>query len=78
MDLAEITDFIALDNLERAYQFDDELLEHAREDRPLAYAERPDLRPGLGSCARGPYVIFFTIDEQGRAHRAHPAWGRVI
>jgi len=31
MDLAEITDFIALDNAERAYEFEDELLEKARE-----------------------------------------------
>ena len=30
MDLAEITDFIALDNPQRAWQFEDELLEHAQ------------------------------------------------
>jgi toxin ParE1/3/4 len=30
MDLAEVTDFIALDNPERAYEFEDELLERAR------------------------------------------------
>lgn len=66
MDLAEITDFIALDNPERAYQFEEELLEHARRigRAPLAYAERPDLRPGLRSCAHGAYVIFFTANEQ--------------
>lgn len=67
MDLAEITDFIALDNPERSYQFEEELLEHAGRiaRAPLAYAERPDLRAGLRSCAHGAYVIFFTIDEQG-------------
>jgi toxin ParE1/3/4 len=67
MDLAEITDFIALDNPERAYQFEDELLEHAQKiaRAPLAYVERPDLRPGLRSCAHGAYVLFFTVDEQG-------------
>jgi toxin ParE1/3/4 len=38
MDLAEITDFIALDNPERAYEFEDELLERACKIlwRPLA------------------------------------------
>lgn len=67
MDLAEITDFIALDNPERAYQFEDELLERAEKigRAPLAYVERPELRPGLRSCAHGAYVIFFTIDEHG-------------
>ena len=67
MDLAEITDFIALDNPERAYQFEDELLEHAQKiaRAPHVYAERPDLKPGLRSCAHGAYVIFFTIDEHG-------------
>lgn len=67
MDLAEITDFIALDNPERAYQFEDELLEHAHQiaRAPFTYAERADLRPGLRSCAHGAYVIFFTVDEQG-------------
>lgn len=67
MDLAEITDFIALDNPERAYQFEEELLERAQTigRAPLAYAERPELRAGLRSCAHGAYVVFFTIDEQG-------------
>jgi len=67
LDLAEITDFIALDNPEHAYQFEDELLDHARKiaGAPLAYAERTDLRPGLRSCAHGVYVIFFTVDELG-------------
>lgn len=66
MDLAEITDFIALDNPERAYQLEEELLEHAQKiaRAPFAYVERSDLRPGLRSCAHGAYVIFFTIDEQ--------------
>lgn len=30
-DLAEITDFVALDNPERADSFEDELIEHARQ-----------------------------------------------
>lgn len=61
MDLAQITDFIALDNPERAYQFEEELLEHALRigHAPQAYAERGDLREGLRSCSHGAYVIFF-------------------
>jgi toxin ParE1/3/4 len=56
MDLAEITDFIALENPERADQFEDELLEHARKIAfaPLAYAERTDLGPTTAIlCAWG-------------------------
>ncbi|MGQ0835568.1 MAG: type II toxin-antitoxin system RelE/ParE family toxin [Gammaproteobacteria bacterium] len=67
MDLAEITDFIALDSPGRASQFEDELLERARKisQVPRGYVERPELKQGLRSCAHGAYVIFFTIDENG-------------
>lgn len=67
IDLAEITDFIARDNPEHADRFEDELLEQAQRiaRAPLAYAERPDLQPGLRSCAHRAYVIFFTVDAQG-------------
>lgn len=67
MDLVEITDFIALDNPERAYEFEDELLERARKISlsPLGYVERPELKEGIRSCAHGAYIIFFTIDDQG-------------
>lgn len=67
MDLIEITDFIALDNPERAHQFEDELLERAQKISltPFGYVERPEIREGLRSCAHGAYVIFFTVDEQG-------------
>lgn len=67
MDLVEITDFIALDNPERAYEFEDELLERARKISmaPLGYIERPELKEGVRSCAHGAYVIFFTVDDQG-------------
>lgn len=66
-DLIEITDFIALDNPERATQFEDELLERAQKisTAPLGYVERPEFREGLRSCAHGAYVIFFTIDDHG-------------
>jgi toxin ParE1/3/4 len=67
MDLAEITNFIALDNPARAFEFEEELLEHARriECAPLAYAKRADLGDGLRSCVHGAYVIFFRLDDQG-------------
>ncbi len=66
-DLVEITDFIALDNAERASKFEDELLEHARTiaQVPLGYIERPELKKGIRSCSHGAYIIFFTIDNQG-------------
>lgn len=64
MDLGEITDFIALDNPERADRFEEELLQHAHKiaRAPFAYVARLDLSPGLRSCAHGAYVIFFTIN----------------
>jgi toxin ParE1/3/4 len=66
-DLIEITDFIALDNPERASEFENELLEHAHEiaQAPLGYVERPELKKGIRSCTHGAYVIFFTVDDQG-------------
>lgn len=68
MDLAEITDFIALDSPQRAQQFEDELLDRAHKiaRAPLAYVERTDLQPGLRSCAHGAYVIFFSVGEGGQ------------
>ena len=67
IDLAEITDFIALDNPERALEFEDELIAQAHKiaHSPLGYVERPELREGLRSCTYGAYVLFFTIDDQG-------------
>ena len=43
MDLIEITDFIALDNPERADRFEDELLARAQKisSAPRGYVERP-------------------------------------
>ena len=66
-DLVEITEFIAIDNPERATRFEDELLEHAHKiaQTPLGYVERPELREGIRPCTHGAYVIFFTIDDQG-------------
>ena len=67
LDLIEITDFIALDNPERASEFEDELLQRARKiaQAPLGYVERPELKKGIRSCVHGAYVMFFTVDDQG-------------
>jgi len=66
MDLAEITEFIARDNPARAFEFEEELVEHARKigRAPFAYVERPELGARLRSCAHGAYVIFFTVDDR--------------
>jgi light-regulated signal transduction histidine kinase (bacteriophytochrome) len=55
MDLAEITNFIALDNPARAFECEEDLLEHAHRigRAPLAYAVRADLGAGLRSCVHG-------------------------
>jgi toxin ParE1/3/4 len=60
-------DFIALDNPDRAHQFEEELLECAQQIAlaPLGYVERPELRVGLRSCAHGAYVVFLTVDDHG-------------
>ena len=67
MDLAEITDFITLDNPERAFEFEEELIAKAHKiaQAPRGYVERPELKEGLRSCAYGAYTIFFTIDDEG-------------
>ncbi len=32
-------------------------------DNPLGYRERPELAPGLRSCAHGNYVIFDALPD---------------
>lgn len=60
-DLEVIGDYIARDNPAQAVAFVGELREKCRRiaDNPLGYRERPELAPGLRSCAHGNYVIFF-------------------
>jgi toxin ParE1/3/4 len=59
VDLAEITAFIALDNPERAFEFEDELVAQARKiaQAPLGYVERPQYNDDDGnlltSCRHG-------------------------
>jgi toxin ParE1/3/4 len=42
VDLADVTDFIALDNPDRAFEFEDELIAQAHKiaQAPLGYVER--------------------------------------
>ena len=56
-----IGDCIARDNPARAVSFVGELREQCMRiaDNPLGYRERPELAPGLRSCAPGSCVIFF-------------------
>ncbi len=57
-DLVEITDFIALDSPERASEFEDELLEHARNIAQApqlaadthSFCNRREMTSGDGSC----------------------------
>jgi toxin ParE1/3/4 len=64
-DLAEITDYIALDSPTRAESFEDELLAQSRKIglSPLAYVARPELGHGIRSCAYGRYGLFFSVRE---------------
>jgi toxin ParE1/3/4 len=60
-DIEVIGDYIARDDPARAVSFVGELREQCMRiaDNPLGYRERPELAPGLRSCAHGNYVIFF-------------------
>lgn len=62
-DLTEITSYIALDNPTRAYEFEEDLLDRARQilAAPLAFRARPELGEGIRSCPLGHYVLFYTV-----------------
>jgi toxin ParE1/3/4 len=64
-DLEEIGDYIAQDNPERAATFIEEI--YARFETisrtPRAYAERPEIDPGVRACVHGSYVIFFYVTD---------------
>ena len=66
-DLEEISDYIALDNAERAMSFIEEIRGHCEKiaNAPLRYVARPELGRQLRSCAHGNYVIFFEPFEDG-------------
>ena len=62
-DLEAIADYIARDNPARAVTFVRELRAQCKRiaSNPLGYRERPELAPGLRSCAHGNYMIFFDV-----------------
>jgi len=61
-DLEAIGDYIAADSPARAVRFIEGLCQQFAliATSPLAWRERPELGPGIRSCAHGRYVIFFT------------------
>jgi toxin ParE1/3/4 len=65
-DLEEIGDYIAQDNPHRAVTFIDEIRSRfeAISRMPLAYAERPEIDPGVRACVHGSYVIFFYVTDK--------------
>jgi toxin ParE1/3/4 len=65
-DLEEIGDYIAQDNPHRAVTFIDEIRARfeAISRMPLAYAERPEIDPGVRACVHGNYVIFFYATDR--------------
>jgi toxin ParE1/3/4 len=65
-DLEAIGDYIAQDNPRQAKRFVRELREQCRKitQAPQAYRRRPELGPGLRSCAHGDYIVFF-VEEPG-------------
>lgn len=74
LDLAEIGDYIARDNLARAMSFLDELKAHCERisEAPDAYPRREDLGVGIRMAVHGRYLILFRSDTNG-ARRTHPA-----
>nr|WP_282562126.1 type II toxin-antitoxin system RelE/ParE family toxin [Providencia stuartii] len=60
-DLESIGDWIAKDNPIKALSFIEEL--YQKWDSPTLYAERPEILPGLRSCAYGRYLLFFRVLE---------------
>ncbi|EOG1934252.1 type II toxin-antitoxin system RelE/ParE family toxin [Providencia stuartii] len=64
-DLESIGDWIAKDNPVRALSFIEELYQKCLliADSPTLYAERPEILPGLRSCAYGRYLLFFRVLE---------------
>lgn len=64
-DLESIGDWIAKDNPIRALSFIEELYQKCLliAESPTLYAERPEILPGLRSCAYGRYLLFFRVLE---------------
>jgi len=67
MELVETTDVIAADDLARALEFQDKLVERAEGIglTPYGYPERPELGRGLRVCPHQAYNIYYTVDDEG-------------
>ena len=61
LDLEEIGDTIAADNLSLALRFIREIREHCKRiaAMPLAYQARPELGPEIRSCVHQRYLVLF-------------------
>jgi len=62
-DLEAIGDYIAADHPSRALAFIARLRQHCADlaRAPKGYRLRPELGPGIRSCAFNRYVLFFTV-----------------
>ncbi|ESQ86792.1 hypothetical protein ABAC460_22335 [Asticcacaulis sp. AC460] len=65
LDLLEIGDYIASDNIPRAETFVSELMDRCESllNAPLSGRPRYDLLPGFRSVPYGRYVIFYTLSD---------------
>lgn len=64
--ISEVGEYIARENPVRVLSFVRELRARIGElaERPLAFHERRDLKPGLRAARHGRYLIFFRFDGQ--------------
>ncbi len=66
-DLADIGDYIALDNRSRAASFIDEIEARFAEiaGRPTIYRLREEVLPDVRAANHGRYLIYFRCEENG-------------
>lgn len=66
-DLADIGDYIALDNPVRAASFIDEIEARFAEiaEQPMHYRLRDEVLPGVRAAPHGRYLIYFRSERNG-------------
>lgn len=66
-DLADIGDYIALDNRARAASFIDEIEARFAEiaAQPALYRLRDEIMPNIRAAAHGRYLIYFRLEANG-------------
>ena len=66
-DLADIGDYIALDNPSRAARFINEIEARFTEiaKQPFIYRQRDDIMVGIRAAPHGRYLIYFRCDPSG-------------